>query len=270
MSTELLTQSGEGAINRTLLYSTPQKKACQAFDKGVFCCYTCFSMLPSMLKAVTGIIYPLHCLNCRQKLEPAGNNYFICQSCLKKIIPSTPPFCRETVRERLYFDRAVSACAYEGIIQKIIHSFKYRHKIKLGGFLAGLMLDFIREYHLPLTQCDCIIPVPLSLTRLREREFNQAQIIAAQISESLQIPLLNNALTRVRHSRPQVELSREERLNNLKGAFAAEDKKVLTGKDILLIDDVLTTGATASEAARALKEAGANSVFVFTAAGELI
>ena len=252
---------------RNKLYFTPQKKACQAFDKRVFCCYTCFSMIPAMIKAVTGIIYPFHCLSCRQKLEPAGFNDFICQSCLKKIVPNTPPFCRQCGRERVYFDRAISACAYEGVIKEIIHSFKYRHKIKLGGFLSGLMLDFIREYHLPLTQCDYIIPIPLSLTRLREREFNQAQIIAAQISESLQIPLLNKALTRVRHSRPQVELNREERLHNLKGAFAARDKKDLNGKDILLIDDVLTTGATASEAARALKEAGVNSVFVFTAAG---
>ena len=220
-----------------------------------------------MIKAVTGIIYPFHCLTCRQKLGPAGNSDLICQSCVNKIIPNTPPFCRERGRERLYFDRAISACAYEGVIKEIIHSFKYRHKIKLGNFLAGLMTDFIREYRLPLTQCDYIIPIPLSLTRLREREFNQAQIIAAKISESLQIPLLNNALKRVRHSRPQAELSREERLNNLKGAFAANNKEIINGKNILLIDDVLTTGATASEASRVLKEAGANSVFVFTAAG---
>ena len=222
-------------------------------------------MIPAMIKAVTGIIYPPRCLSCRQKLEPAGNNDFICRSCVKKIIPNTPPFCRERGRERLYFDRAISACAYEGVIKEIIHSFKYRHKIKLGNFLAGLMTDFIQEYRLPLTQCDYIIPIPLSLTRLREREFNQAQIIAAQVSESLQIPLLNNALKRVRHSRPQAELNREERLNNLKGAF--KNKESLDGKNILLIDDVLTTGATASEASRVLKEAGANSVFVFTAAG---
>lgn len=222
-------------------------------------------MIQAIFKAATGIIYPARCSSCREKLEPADANGLICRPCLRKIIPSTPPFSRERGRERLYFDRAISACAYEGVIKEIIHSFKYRHKIKLGNFLAGLMTDFSQEYHLPLTQCDYIIPIPLSLTRLREREFNQARIIAAKVSESLQIPLLNNALTRVRHSRPQAELNREERLNNLKGAF--KNKKSLEGKDILLIDDVLTTGATASEASRVLKETGANSVFVFTAAG---
>ena len=222
-------------------------------------------MIQAIFKAATGIIYPPRCSSCREKLEPADTNKLICRPCLRKIVPNTPPFDREYGVKDAHFDRAIWACAYEGTIKEIIHSFKYRHKIKLGKLLSELMLNFIQEYRLPLTQCDYIIPIPLSLTRLREREFNQAQIIAADISGALKIPLLNNALKRVRHSRPQAELNREERLNNLKGAF--KNKESLDGKDIMLIDDVLTTGATASEASRVLKETGANSVFVFTAAG---
>lgn len=223
-------------------------------------------MLQAIFKAATGIIYPARCSTCREKLEPAEADELICRPCLRKIVPNTPPFDREYGVKDARFDRAIWACAYEGTIKEIIHSFKYRHKIKLGKLLSELMLNFIQEYRLPLTQCDYIIPIPLSLTRLREREFNQAQIIAADISRALKIPLLSNALIRGRHSRPQAELSREERLNNLKGAFAIKDKEELNGKDILLIDDVLTTGATASEAAGVLKKAGANSVSVFTAA----
>ncbi len=224
-------------------------------------------MIPAIFKAAAGIIYPARCSNCRDKLGPADANKLICRTCLKKIVMNTPPFDREYGVKDARFDRAIWACAYEGTIKEIIHSFKYRHKIKLGRLLSGLMLNFIQEYRLPLTRCDYIIPIPLSLARLREREFNQAQIIAADISGALKIPLLNNALTRGRHSKPQAELSRQERLTNLKGAFAIRREEELNGKDILLIDDVLTTGATASEAARVLKEAGANSVSVFTAAG---
>ena len=111
-----------------------------------------------------------------------------------------------------------------------------------------------------------VLPVPLHPKRLRERDFNQSLILAKEISKAVGIPLIIDNLQRIRWTRPQIELKGEERLINVKGAFALKNHKAIEGKSILLIDDVYTTGATVRECSKILKKAGVEKVYVLTLA----
>ena len=128
------------------------------------------------------------------------------------------------------------------------------------------MIEFVREYDLPMDFIDFIIPVPLYKTRLREREFNQAQILSNYIAGEFNKTVLPDSLMRSRNTKTQTELERNKRLLNVKNSFSVIKKDDIKGKNLLLVDDVLTTAATSSEAAYALKNAGANIVFVLTLA----
>ena len=152
------------------------------------------------------------------------------------------------------------------MIKELIHAFKYKGKDYLGATLSRLMLEFIREYNLPMDLIDCVVPVPLHKTRLREREFNQACILSKCIARQFNKKMLHNQLLRLRYTRPQVELMPRQRLENVRESFRMHKHNQIKSKNILLVDDVLTTGHTASWAAYALKRAGANVVFVLTVA----
>jgi ComF family protein len=166
----------------------------------------------------------------------------------------------------LHFDRALSPTVYTGPIQELIQQFKYKGKDYLGELLSKLLLEFIRDYHLPLDDIDLIIPVPLHRTRLREREFNQALALGRPIARQFNKTITDAVLVRQKNTRTQTELAPALRLANVRGSFAVRDQALVTNKNILLVDDVLTTGATCSEAALALKNAGAKVVFVLTLA----
>lgn len=240
-------------------------------------------MLGGIFWAFTDILYPRYCVACHSRMRAAKTKVPLCAICREKILPLTPPFCAKCGRgitgshlqegkcascqnHRFDFDRAWAGYAYEGVIREMIHSFKYKYKAGLGTPLAGLMLDFIKDYRLPIASCDYIMPIPLSPARLREREFNQAYILAAALSNHLSLKLLDNNLKRIRNTRSQTELDNPARWKNIRGAFRLKSPAIVKDKNILLIDDVLTTGATASEAASTLKNSGANTVFVLTLA----
>ncbi|MFA5356208.1 MAG: ComF family protein [Candidatus Omnitrophota bacterium] len=240
-------------------------------------------MLGGFFNALADIIYPRVCLVCRGPLKerPSIDN-LVCAGCWSNIKKNSPPFCRccgrqlakpvtkticpVCVRKPVHFDRAFAPCPYEGIVKELIRAFKYRGKDYLGPTLASLMTEFIKEYAIPVELMDMIIPVPLSNVRLREREFNQARILSENIARAFNKELSGDSLKRVKHTRNQAELEAGERLLNVKDSFAAVKKEIIKNRNILLVDDVLTTGATCSEAARALKGAGANVVFVLTLA----
>lgn len=237
-------------------------------------------------KAINGLIntvYPKKCLACKEKLKVPAQNEPICARCLVKIKKNIPPFCSSCGRHlkktnltknicphcletKLHFDRAFSPFAYEGAIKKLIHEFKYRGKNYLGPYLSAMMVEFIKEYDLPIDYIDFIIPIPLHKTKLREREFNQAQILAELIAKEFGKDTLIGALKRHRYTKTQTDLEIAERLENVKDSFLVTNPQTVKDKNFLVIDDVLTTGATSSEAAAALKEAGANIVLVLTLA----
>lgn len=236
-----------------------------------------------LLKGIRDIIYPPLCFSCRNKLSAGYTDSFICPGCWAKIKKNTPPFCRRCgrqlkeyrvrgnicpscIRRPPVFDRAFSPCSYEGVLKELIRAFKYGNNDFLGPLLSSLMVEFIKDYELPLEFIDAIIPVPLHKTRLREREFNQAQVLSEHLSQEFGIEVMADNLIRIRSTRPQADLQGDERLQNVKGSFSVRQGQALRGKNILLVDDVLTTGATSSEAAATLKESGAGIVFVLSVA----
>ncbi len=241
------------------------------------------TMLHWLLGALTDIIYPKVCLSCKKLLNQAATCEFICEKCRDDIAMNVPPFCKfcgrrlkkanitksicpDCVRKNLHFDSAFSPCVYTGVIKDLIHEFKYKNKDYLSSFLSKLMINFIKEYNMPINYIDCIIPIPLHKTKLREREFNQAQALSSCIAREFGKEVLSGVLLRNRQTKTQTELQTHERLLNVKDCFRVAKQELVREKNILLVDDVLTTGATSSEAAKALKNAGANIVFVLTLA----
>jgi len=145
-------------------------------------------------------------------------------------------------------------------MRRLIHLLKYGNRTLLRHFFMKKMLSFFNSYRVNLDPADLIIPIPLHPARFRERGFNQAQILACLIAQKFNKPLATKHLLRKRHTRHQAVLTKKERWTNIEGAFTIKHSSSLKGKHILLVDDLLTTGATASEAAKMLKSAGAAKV----------
>lgn len=239
--------------------------------------------LYNLLNGVLDVVYPRICLACKRRRADKHNSNILCGHCAGAIEFSLPPFChccgRHLEPRDLHkdlcapcrragpaFDRAYSACAYQGVIRELIHEFKYNGKDYLGKYLSSFMTGFIDAYGVPVSDMDYIIPVPLHASRLREREFNQAHLLARAIADRFDKPVVADTLRRRRPTRMQATLDTGARRENMRGSFTAAQGCSLNGRRVLLIDDVLTSGATASDAARALKAAGAELVFVMTLA----
>ena len=128
------------------------------------------------------------------------------------------------------------------------------------------MNTFIRDYNLPIEYLDYIVPVPLHPSRQREREFNQAQLLSQEIADEFNKKVLSDVLTRRKPTKTQTELTPQERRKNVEMSFLVTKPDLIKDTNLLLIDDVLTTGATSNEAAKSLKEAGAKMVLLLTLA----
>jgi competence protein ComFC len=240
-------------------------------------------MLRRLFQGLINALYPKTCPSCKAKLNAQEQDSYICSDCRARIKKNTPPFCQRCgrhieasglsnsicsgcLKNKLNFDRAFSPCLYEGVIKELIHQFKYKAKTDLAKPLSEIMINFIKDYGLSIEQLDFIIPMPLHKTRLREREFNQAEELSKQISLAFNIEFSNNILMRNRHTLTQTNLPIEARFKNVENSFFVRKDAHIENRNFLLVDDVLTTGSTSSEAAKALKNAGANTVFVLTLA----
>lgn len=205
-------------------------------------------------KNFINFIYPLHCASCKKPLEPV-NSLGVCELCLKGIKRNPRP----------YTGRFYSACLYEGSLKELIHQFKYKGRENLKKALSVLIAGFIRDNREILNGIDKISFVPLKNSRLAGREFNQSELLAMEISKEFGIPVCGT-LEKIKKTRRQNELSREDRLVNLNGAFRVKDASEVNGLGMLLVDDVMTTGATLKECSRVLIEAGAKEVRCLTLA----
>jgi ComF family protein len=238
-----------------------------------------------LLRIVLDFILPTSCSFCRSPVGDSGIPYF-CSACWADLAPVPGPVCPTCGRPfespealsqspthqcsgcRLsppVFDQAISVGQFEGPLREAIHQFKYRPCRSLGRPLGEWMVDRIKV----LTNIDVIVPVPLHATRLRQRGFNQSLLLAHRMSERLGVPLSCDNLFRVRPTRPQVELTGNERIVNVAGAFALRRPFEIEAKSIVLIDDVFTTGATMNECSSVLRTAGAAQVTAFTLARAL-
>jgi len=180
--------------------------------------------------------------------------------------------CGECRAKKQHFDHAVSTFLYEGRMRAAILTFKYRKRFRLGDVLGGLLARYLPprlESHPTAdngVEPDIVIPVPLHVSRLREREFNQSAILAKHVAAALGLSLQYESLERIRATEFQSTLSPRKRIENVKNAFKVAHRKAISGAHVLLVDDIFTHGATANECAKVLKKAGAESVIVATLA----
>jgi len=223
-----------------------------------------------IVEGLLDLVYPPKCLFCQ-----AFNPLYICPSCLSKVERVSRPYCARCghpmPRERCWncwgrvrsFATARAAGVYSGVLREAIHEFKYGGHRALAEPLAQLLYRYLTaNADFPWRRADCIIPVPIHPARQRLRGYNQSELLAERLSGTTGLPLLRGAVIRKHHTRPQVELSGNERRTNVRGAFRAAKPSELRGKIILLVDDVATTGSTIHECSLALLAAGAFKVYV--------
>lgn len=232
----------------------------------------------SVAKNLINLVYPLRCAYCEVDLDP-GDGSGVCGFCLSMIRRNPKPhciscgrsvwsegvLCGDCGKKRFRFNKAYSACLYESVLKELIHQFKYKGKISLGRVLSKLMIDFAKENPGMMEGINAVSFVPLKDPILMPREFNQSRILAVNIAAGFGLPVVNS-LKKTRRTGRQNELSRKERLVNLREAFRVKDGAGISNLKVLLIDDVMTTGATLDECTYALLKGGAKEVRCFTLA----
>lgn len=236
-----------------------------------------------LLKSLINILFPSLCLSCEKHIRGEG---VLCPECFGKISLNQTLFCGKC-RARLPDQRKIchrdfpyllgAAGNYnDEILKNLIHGLKFKYLKSAARPLGEILIRYTEKLHLPLEKF-LVVPLPLSKNRLRERGFNQAELIAKIFAEHFRLPLITDALTRGKHTKPQSETKNLlERKENVRGCFtvaqpdplrqSASEARTIAGKNILLIDDVTTSGATLLEAAAVLKNAGAKKIIALTVA----
>ncbi len=228
-------------------------------------------------RALVHTVLPPTCLACR---KPAGASGGLCPKCWQGAGFIERPYCERLGTPFAYdsgaplispaafadppaFDRARAVMRFSDVARDLVHLLKYGDRLDLVKPFANWMTRAGNEL---LDDADALVPVPLHWTRLFQRRFNQSAELARAISREKNIPVIDDALTRVRATAPQVGLARDERAKNVHGAFSIgkSGRPQVKGKRIVLVDDVLTTGATANACARVLRRAGAARIDVLT------
>lgn len=199
-------------------------------------CRDCWGHLQPLLSA--------HCLCCGRFFDGAVGSH-LCSACVE----SPPSFIRHR-----------SVCRYRGVAKELILLYKYRRLRALGPDLAGFLYAGLKEDTGLWWAAEALIPVPLHPRRQRQRGFNQAEILARELSGLTGLSMLAGVLRKHRDALPQTLLTGESRRDNLLGAFYVKNRQALSDKVVILVDDVFTTGSTLQECSRTLIEAGAREV----------
>lgn len=215
-------------------------------------------LLPAtcLLCGAEGVMGRDLCAGCAAVLP---RNALACPGCAASIAPGQTGLCRQCQMQPRSFDRAFAPFRYRPPVDFLICGLKFAGRLSYARLLGDLFTAALAES--PISLPDCIIPVPLHPLRLRERGFNQALELARVVARRRKIPLIANGLQRVRHTLRQTDLDAHHRQLNPLGAFAIG--QTLPGARVALIDDVMTTGSTAAECARILRDGGAVSVEVW-------
>jgi len=217
-------------------------------------------------------LYPPICAGCGRP----GTRW--CDECAAKVAVISPPYCprcgtplpssgqcQECRDHPPEYDQLRSWAVFSGPVRSALHQLKYRQNLGISEILARPLVRIVEAEHWSI---DIIIPVPLSKSHLKQRGYNQAEAIAVPISLALRKKCLPKAVWRFKETSSQIALSAGERYQNLQGAFLANPDK-LKDRNVLLLDDVATTGATLNSCSRALKEAGAKTIYCLTVAKTL-
>jgi ComF family protein len=244
----------------SVTFPTPVKRAAEA--------------VRAVLRATLDLALPPLCPACREPVEGRG----LCPACWSKLSFITRPYCErlgipfvydpgpgilsmEAIADPPAYRRARAAVRFDDISRALVHGLKYGDRLELAPMMGRWISHAGREL---LAEADALVPVPLHWRRLWTRRFNQSAMLAAAISTESSVPIAAGALERVKPTAQQVGLSRTERAANVQGAFRVppEERGAVAGRRLVLVDDVLTSGATVDGCARALLRAGAANVDV--------
>ena len=235
--------------------------------------------LPNIARRVTrdvvDLLLPVNCPVCETRVADGGG---LCASCWQGLDVVSRPVCdvygapmtfdagegavsARAISEPPKWNRARGAVLFNERSQHLVHSLKYRDRHEVVSSMAAMMVHAGRDI---LGDADIIVPVPLHRWRLWSRRYNQSALLANEIARSIDVACEPALVSRLRNTRSQVGLDGKQRGRNVKGAFAVEDALVplVLGRRVVLVDDVMTSGSTASECANAIAEAGASNVDV--------
>ncbi|MDP8230718.1 MAG: ComF family protein [Candidatus Gorgyraea atricola] len=235
-----------------------------------------------MISSIINLFFPSSCQVCGEKTRPPDEN--ICASCMKKIKKRLPPFCvkcgkklsggpemkelcNDCKEDTLYFDKALSVFHYDGAIKKLVHDFKYKKITSPVKEFTRSTIDFMKEHGMA-KDLDLVLSVPMHRSRLFKREINPSRVLAENIAKIMHVQYSDGVLKKTINTPPQSSLPRNERIKNIKKSFSLQKNKIthIKDKNMLLVDDLFTTGSTVNECARILKEAGSRQVEIITLA----
>jgi ComF family protein len=228
----------------------------------------------ALLRAALDLALPRLCAVCREPVEGEG----LCPACWSQLSFISRPYCErlgipfvydpgpgilsmEAIADPPAYQRARAAVRFDDISQALVHALKYGDRLDLAPMMGRWLAQAGGEL---LAEADALVPVPLHWRRHWARRFNQSALLAAAIAKASGVPIAANALKRVKSTPQQVGLSRAQRAANIQGAFRvpAEGKAEVAGRRLILVDDVVTSGATAEGCAKALLRSGAHNVDV--------
>lgn len=230
--------------------------------------------MKNFLKKLSKLLFPenLKCIICKNEIFDNAYNC-ICKNCLVKIelITNPCPRCGDNManentyclncksRKETFFDRSRSVCLYSDVAKSLVLKSKFSSQKYLAKNMAAFMIDVYNVSHF---DCDCITFVPSGKKRTKERGYNIAELLANNIALKLNLPVINT-MERIKEQH-QINKNYKSRQENIKDAYKILDNINLKNKTILLVDDVITTGATINECSRILKKAGASKVYGLT------
>ncbi len=209
-------------------------------------------------------ILPRFCCACERKLSTDQNT--ICDRCFSKIRHTSAARLQNEFEKKFGHKKIISdffapfVFETDRELQRVLHSFKYDKKFRTGIFLGNILALKLKEQK-PHWQFDIILPIPLHQLKKAERGYNQSLFIAKGTEKIFNVNFSDQIVKRVRYTESQTQLNAKEREENISDAFRVRKNNIVAGKNILLLDDVITTGATISECGKTLLEAGANKVY---------
>ncbi|MBN1518075.1 ComF family protein [Candidatus Sumerlaeota bacterium] len=234
-------------------------------------------LLYNFASDVLALAFPRICPVCGGRVADDFLDAIVCESCRSKLQRALPPHCERCGRPDvvhhayccslmntgLHFDQARAYCLFEDYARRVVHDMKFNQRRELAEPMAGMMARAWIE-RLEERRYDCLIPVPLHPSRRHARGYNQSDLLAERLGDMLDMPVDCWNLERRRNTRPQSSLRPQEKVENVRGAFTLDKPERVKGCEMLLIDDIITTGSTANECARVLREAGAVRIDVLT------
>jgi len=231
------------------------------------------------------LVFPLSCENCGKEIKES-KGYAICEDCLGQIKFISAPYCyrcgkplsslvsfeeraicADCHNHKIYFDFARSVTTYQGIMKKCIHLLKYQKQVKLVQPLGNLIIAYLlKNQSIRMEKIELIVPVPLYNEDYQKRGFNQSALLGRYVADYFLIPFSESLLVKEKPNESQVGLSKKERRNNVKKVYGISLSHKIEASNILLIDDIYTTGATIEACSKELRKIRVENLFVLTLA----